>query len=171
MVKLEEFIREIPDFPKPGIMFKDITPLLASYEALTQAVESIASQLEGEAVDKVVGIESRGFLFGTPLAQKLKVGFVPVRKPNKLPAETVSETYELEYGTDKIEIHRDALREGEKVLIVDDLLATGGTAAAAVNLVKKLGAEVVACAFVIELSFLNGRQKLEPHKVISLITY
>jgi adenine phosphoribosyltransferase len=155
-----DYIRDIPDFPKPGIIFKDITPLLADGNAFAASVSEL-SRFVAEDVDAIVGIESRGFIFGAALAQQLGLGLITVRKPGKLPADVHSIEYELEYGVDRLEIHRDALSVGHKVVIVDDLLATGGTAAATVKLVRQLGAEVDACLFVIELSFLNGRNVLE----------
>lgn len=170
-MNLEEKIRTIPDFPKEGIMFKDITTLLKDPEALVETVDRLEKFAREREVDVIVGIESRGFIFGVPLAVRLGCGFVPVRKPGKLPAETLSEEYALEYGTDKLEIHKDAISSGMKVLIVDDLLATGGTAKAVCNLVKKLDGEVSGCAFVIELDFLNGKQQLEGVEVCSLVHY
>jgi len=158
---LEQYIRDVPDFPKPGIVFKDITPLLADPAALAEAVTQLVQPFALGGVDLVVGVESRGFIFGALAAQRLGVGFVPIRKPGKLPAETISESYELEYGTDSVEIHADAIPAGQKVLMVDDLLATGGTAEAACKLVKKLDGDIVGAAFVIELSFLPGRAKLD----------
>ena len=169
MIDLERFLRDVPDFPKPGILFKDITPLLADPAALTAACDRLAEPFASAGVQKVVGIESRGFLFGAPVAERLKAGFVPVRKPGKLPAETVSQSYELEYGTDQIEVHADAVAPGERVLMVDDLLATGGTMAAACELVGKLGGEIVGVAFVVELCFLNGRDKLAGYDLHTLI--
>lgn len=154
---LASFLRDVPDFPKPGILFKDITPLLASPDAMAAATEQLAA-LDFGAVDKIAGIESRGFLFGVPLAMKLGVGFVPIRKPGKLPWKTRRVDYELEYGTDAVEIHQDAVGDGERVLIVDDLLATGGTMGAAAELVEACGAQVAGCAFVIELAFLKARE-------------
>lgn len=168
---LEDYIRNIPDFPKPGIMFKDITPLLKDPEALSHTYRSIASQYKESEVDIVIGAESRGFLFGVGVALLLNKGFVPIRKPGKLPAATYKQTYELEYGTDSLEIHRDAIRPGQRVLLIDDLLATGGTAKAAIELVKKCGGIIVGCAFVIELNFLGGREQLSPYPVHSLIRY
>jgi len=168
---LAELIRDVPGFPKEGIVFKDITPLLASHEGLTQAVDQIAAQFEDRQIDVVVGTEARGFVFGPPIALKLGVGFVPVRKPGKLPCETLVESYELEYGTDSVEMHADAIKPGQNVLMVDDLLATGGTMAACCRLVDKLGGKVAGCAFVIELTFLNGREKLADYEVQSLIQY
>ena len=170
-MKLSDFIREVPDFPKPGIMFKDITPLLKNHEALAESVRLLAKTADGLDITAVVGIESRGFIFGTAVACELGVGFIPVRKPGKLPSETVSESYELEYGTDTIELHADALDNGDRVLLIDDLLATGGTMNAAVKLVEKTGADVAKIAFVIELSFLNGREQFPGYDITSLITY
>ncbi|MEC9048680.1 MAG: adenine phosphoribosyltransferase [Planctomycetota bacterium] len=167
---LAAFLRDVPDFPKPGILFKDITPMLASPEAMQAATDQLAA-LDFGPVDKIAGIESRGFLFGVPLAMKLGVGFVPIRKPGKLPAKTKRVEYALEYGTDAIEIHEDGVAPGERVLIVDDLLATGGTMGAAAELVQSCGGAVAGCAFVIELSFLQGRTaKLADHRCQSLIT-
>ncbi len=168
---LKKSIRSIPDFPKPGIVFRDITTLLKDAEAFRQAVDEMAGAFADEKVDLIVGVESRGFIFGGAMAYKLGVGFVPVRKPGKLPAETVKAEYELEYGKDAIEIHKDAIQPGQKVLLVDDLLATGGTMAATVELVKKLGAEIVGIVFLIELAFLNGREKLAGYPVKALISY
>ncbi|MGC6488651.1 MAG: adenine phosphoribosyltransferase [Planctomycetota bacterium] len=166
---LAAYLRDVPDFPKPGILFKDITPMLAAPEAMTAATEQLAG-LEFGAIDKVAGIESRGFLFGVPLAMKLGIGFVPIRKPGKLPWKTHRVEYELEYGTDAVEIHQDAVQPGERVLIVDDLLATGGTMAAAADLVEACGAEVAGCAFVVELAFLQARaSKLAGRPCASLI--
>lgn len=158
---IERYIRDVPDFPKPGIVFKDITPLLSSSEGLRVAIEGIASMVDPDDYDLVCGIESRGFIFGTALAHHLGKGFIPVRKPGKLPWKTASESYELEYGTDTIEIHVDACESGKRVLMVDDLLATGGTMEAANKLVRKIGGEPIACVFVIELGFLDGRTKLD----------
>ena len=171
MSDLSSHIRTVPDFPKPGIGFKDITTLLKDGNALCKSVDEMAAMFSGKKIDKIVGIESRGFIFGTALAYKWKVGFILVRKPGKLPAETISQEYELEYGTDKIEIHKDAISPGDKILIIDDLLATGGTAAATVELIKKLGGDIQGIGFLIELTFLNGRQKLGGYEVISLIEY
>ena len=171
MSDLKSSIRNVPDFPKPGIGFKDITTLLIDGLAFREAVDLLAERFRNQEIKKVVGIESRGFVFGSVIAYKWGVGFVPVRKPGKLPAETISEEYDLEYGTDSLEIHRDAITPGEKVLIVDDLLATGGTAQATVNLINRLGGEIAGIAFLIELSFLNGRQKLNGYDVFSLMEY
>lgn len=168
---LAQRIRDVVDFPTEGVVYKDITPLLADPGALEHCVVELSSHFAGRGVDKVVGIEARGFILATPVAMRLGAGFVPVRKAGKLPSEVVSETYELEYGTDTLEIHRDALVPGERVLIIDDVLATGGTASAGVRLVRALGASVVGFGCVIELDFLAGRGKLEGLDVVSLITY
>jgi adenine phosphoribosyltransferase len=160
-LNIEEFIRDVPDYPKPGIMFKDITPLLGNIEALRQCVKQLADPYRQSGVEIVTGVEARGFIFGAMLADELGVGFVPIRKPGKLPAETISENYELEYGTDTVEIHSDAISPGQKVLMCDDLIATGGTVEAACKLVQKLQGDIVGAVFVIELSFLPGRAKLE----------
>ncbi|MDG3583924.1 MULTISPECIES: adenine phosphoribosyltransferase [Galbibacter] len=168
---LSSYIRNVNNFPKPGIVFKDITPLLKDPKAVNQAVAQLYHLTEKKNVDLVVGIESRGFFFGTLLAQKLNCGFVPVRKPNKLPYATVSETYALEYGNDTLEIHKDAIQKGDKVIVHDDVLATGGTALAVCKLVEKLGGEVVQCNFLMELSFLEGRKKLSGHNVQTIIKY
>jgi adenine phosphoribosyltransferase len=170
-IKLSDFIRDIPDFPKPGILFKDITPLLKDAQAFKKTIHLIAREFKGQKIDYVAGIESRGFIFGVALAAEMGVGFVPVRKKGKLPYKTKQVTYDLEYGQDTLEIHQDAFIKGNKVLIVDDLLATGGTAAATVKLVEDCGAEVVAFACVVELAFLNGREKLKDVSVVSLIKY
>lgn len=171
MEHLKALIRDVPDFPLPGILFRDVTPLLRSPGGLRQVVDSLAGRLESANVDAVAGVESRGFLFGAPLAVALGVGFIPIRKPGKLPAEKVSREYALEYGTNTLEIHRDAVRPGERVVVVDDLLATGGTAQAAASLVRELGGEVAELAFVVELAFLQGRARLAEYPVHSLITY
>lgn len=168
---LKEKIRVIDDFPSEGISFKDITTLLMDAEALNECINQMVERFKDVEVDMIVGPESRGFIFATPLAYVLKTGFVPVRKPGKLPAETISYEYELEYGTDRLEMHKDAILPGQKVLIVDDLLATGGTMSAAARLVEKLGGEVVGLGFLIELKDLNGREKLKGYKVESLIQY
>lgn len=170
-MRLEDYIRNVPDFPKPGINFKDITPLLRDPAALLATNRAIASQYIEEEVDLIVGAESRGFIFGIGVATLMNKGFVPIRKPGKLPAAVHKQTYDLEYGTDTLEIHQDAIRPGQRVLFVDDLLATGGTAKAATELVKKCGGTIVGCSFVIELSFLPGRQVLSPFPVHSLIRY
>lgn len=168
---LRSRVRDIPDFPKPGILFKDITPLLADVHAFRTTIQLFAERLAGATVDAVIGIESRGFMFGAALADKLGAGFVPVRKPGKLPAATYRAEYDLEYGSDALEIHQDALRVGERVVVVDDLIATGGTAAATASLVAQCGAEIVAFAFVIHLRDLCGEEKLAPHRVVSLLEY
>ncbi len=157
---LKRLIRQVPDFPKPGILFYDITTLLSDPEGLRGSLQALAAPFEQSAIDLVVGMESRGFIFGAALADRLGAGFVPVRKRGKLPSRTVQVTYDLEYGTDCLEIHADSIAPGQRVLIVDDLLATGGTARATVDLVTGLGAEVVAAAFLIELTFLHGRDRL-----------
>jgi adenine phosphoribosyltransferase len=164
-------IRDIPDFPKPGIVFRDITPLLANGRVFRQTIEALAERYSSQRIDTVLGIESRGFIIGAPLAYQLGAGFSIVRKPGKLPYDTRSASYELEYGTDRLEIHVDGLPKNARVVIADDLIATGGTAKATAELVTTLGGTVVECAFVIELTFLNGRDKLTPHKVFSLVQY
>lgn len=169
--ELASFIRDVPDFPKKGIIFKDITTLLKNPEAMAKTSALLFELAKDKGITKVTGIESRGFIFGGLLAEKLNSGFVPIRKPNKLPAEKISETYALEYGTDKIEIHTDAIIPGDKVLLHDDLLATGGTAQAAVKLIEKLGGEVVQISFLIELVFLHGRELLKGYEIKSLMTY
>jgi adenine phosphoribosyltransferase len=168
---LRAYIRDVPDFPKPGIIFRDITPLLQSATALGATLDALEARAAARQPDVIVGIESRGFLFGVPLAARLGLGFVPIRKPGKLPAETYRETYTLEYGEDAVEIHADAVEEGQRVLIVDDLLATGGTAAASTRLVERLGATVVGLLFLIELGFLEGRQRLPDRPVDTLVTF
>ncbi|WP_347372946.1 adenine phosphoribosyltransferase [Aequorivita sp. Q41] len=168
---IEKYIRNIADFPKQGIQFKDITPLLANKDASAQCLENLLQLVGGQKIDKVVGIESRGFFFGTLLAQKLNAGFIPIRKPGKLPYTTLKESYQLEYGMDALEIHEDAIKKGDRVLLHDDVLATGGTASAACSLIEKLGGEIVQCNFLIELKGLNGIQKLKKHIVNSLLQY
>lgn len=168
---LNDFIRDIPDFPKQGVGFKDITPLLLNPEAVQEAVKQFIDRLDGHRIDKVVGIESRGFFFSTLLADACDAGFVPIRKPGKLPYHTFRENYDLEYGTDTLEIHVDAIEKGDKVLIHDDVLATGGTAAAAIRLIEKMGGEIVQLSFLMELSFLNGKDKLNPYEVVALLKY
>jgi adenine phosphoribosyltransferase len=164
-------IRDVPDFPIPGILFRDITTLLQDPEAFKQAVDAMVAPFRGDKVDLVVGVESRGFIFATPVAYALGAGFVPVRKLGRLPAEAIRAEYELEYGTNTLEIHADAARPGQRVLVVDDLLATGGTAAASVDLVKRLGADVVGLSFLIELGELHGRKRLGGERVHSVIRY
>ncbi|KPK80500.1 MAG: adenine phosphoribosyltransferase [Phycisphaerae bacterium SM23_33] len=166
---LEAYIRDVPDFPKKGIIFKDITPLLADAAALEEAVRRLGRPYEGKGVQVVTGIESRGFIFGGAVARRLRAGFVPLRKPGKLPYKTVKKEYALEYGTDAVEIHADAISPGQKVLMLDDLLATGGTMAAACELVEGLGGRIVGVAFLIELCFLKGRQKLPGYDIHTLI--
>lgn len=168
---VESYIRDVPDFPKPGILFKDITPLLQNPEGLRKSIDLLAELVDPSTYDIVCGIESRGFIFGTPLAAKLNKGFIPIRKPGKLPWKTASESYELEYGTDTIEIHTDATQQGKRVLMVDDLLATGGTMEAACKLVRRVGGEPIACCFVIELGFLSGRDRLGEVPCHSLVQY
>ena len=167
---VHRFIRDVPDFPKKGILFKDITPLLQSPQGLAQAIDGLASVVDPSSYDIVCGIESRGFIFGTALAHHLGKGFVPIRKPGKLPWKTASESYQLEYGLDRIEIHLDACRPGQGILLVDDLLATGGTMEAALKLVRRIGGKPVAAVFVIELGFLEGRKRLGDLPVHSLMT-
>ncbi|WP_066220909.1 adenine phosphoribosyltransferase [Formosa haliotis] len=171
MKTIEAYIRDIQDFPKPGIVFKDLTPLLNNPEATALCLDALLAQIGDKPVDKVVGMEARGFFFGTLLAQKLNAGFIPVRKPGKLPSKTISETYALEYGTDVLEIHEDAIKAGDRVLIHDDVLATGGTAEAVCKLVERLGGEIVQCNFIMQLDFLNGKDRLEPHVVRSVLRY
>ena len=164
-------IRTVPHWPKQGIMFRDITTLLKDAQGFKETIDLLYDRYKDKKIDKVIGIESRGFIFGAPLAYLLGCGFVPVRKPGKLPAECESEEYILEYGKDKIEIHKDAIKKGEKILIVDDLIATAGTAKAARNLLKKLGAEIVECAFIIELIDLKGRDKLKGENIYSVVEF
>ena len=170
MKDIKEYIREIPNFPKPGILFRDIMPLLADGRAFHSVVDRIAERYRGH-IDMVLGIESRGFIIGAPVAYALQAGLAVVRKPGKLPSQTFAAQYELEYGNDSLEIHRDAFGHPCRVLVVDDLLATGGTARAAVELVEKLGGQIVECAFVIELAVLNGRERLRPYSVFSVVQY
>jgi adenine phosphoribosyltransferase len=162
-------IRDIKDFPKPGIVFKDITVLLKNAEAFNICIDLLTEPFKNDNITAVAGMESRGFIFGVPSAMRLGVGFVPIRKPGKLPGETVSQSYQLEYGTDILEMHTDAVTSNDKVLIIDDLLATGGTAAAALNLVKKAGATVAGAAFVLELDFLKGKDKLKDCRINSIV--
>ena len=168
---LKALIRTVPDFPKPGILFYDITTLLKDKAGFAQLIDAFAAHYIGKEVDLVLGIEARGFIFGPALAYRLNAGFVPVRKPKKLPAPTAKVSYDLEYGQDSLEIHLDAIQPGQRVLLVDDLLATGGTMAATVQLVEKLGGQIAGIAFAIELDFLKGRAKLEQHDVYSLLHY
>jgi adenine phosphoribosyltransferase len=168
---LKHHIRDIPDFPKPGVTFKDITPLLADADAFRFCVDAIADGFSGASVDVVLGVEARGFILAAPIAYRFGAGFVPVRKPGKLPWEIERQEYELEYGSDLLEIHKDAVQPGQGVLIVDDVLATGGTAGATIRLVERLGGTLVGLGFVIELGFLGGREAIGGHEALSLITY
>lgn len=171
MEQFKQLIRNVPDFPTKGILFYDITTLLKDGKAFRDVIEVMAGWYEGQSVDLVLGIESRGFIFASALAGRFGAGFVPIRKPGKLPAATLKKTYDLEYGQDSLEIHCDAIQKGQRVLLVDDLLATGGTAAAALALVKQLGGEVAGVAFLVELEFLNGRSKLPGYEIRSLLKY
>jgi adenine phosphoribosyltransferase len=168
---LKELVRDVPDFPKEGIIFKDITPLFRDPSSLKEIIDKISDRYAGQKIDVVVGTEARGFLIGPAIAMKLNAGFVPIRKPGKLPCETATMTYELEYGTDTVEMHKDAISNNDSVLMVDDLLATGGTMAASCDLVESLGGTIVGCAFIIELDFLNGKDKLGKFDVFSLLHY
>jgi adenine phosphoribosyltransferase len=169
--RIKDLVRDVPEFPKPGVTFKDITPLLADAEGLATCVDALADHFGGERVDKVIGVEARGFIVAGAVAYRLTAGFVPVRKKGKLPWRVHSDTFELEYGVDTLEVHTDAVRAGERVLILDDVLATGGTAAATRRLVQMLGGEVVGLGCVIELGFLGGRQRLEGMDVEALVSY
>lgn len=171
MFEIRDHIRDIKDFPKPGIIYKDITPLLQSSIAMQRTTQALLDLLKGAKIDKVVGIESRGFFFATLLAQKLDAGFVPIRKPGKLPFSTLKESYALEYGEDTLEVHSDAIKEGDRILIHDDVLATGGTAAAACKLVERMGGDIIQCNFLMDLEFLKGKEKLASYDVVSLVTY
>lgn len=171
MLDLKSFIRDVPDFPKPGILFRDITPLLSAPEAFGEAINQFSQRYKSSKIDAVVAVESRGFIFGAPLAIRLGAKFVPVRKPSKLPYQTLSHSYDLEYGSDTLEIHSDALQPGQRVLLVDDLLATGGTVQACIKLLEHFSIEVVECAVCINLTFLNGAQRLDPLPVFSLLEY
>ncbi|MEA2434389.1 MAG: adenine phosphoribosyltransferase [Actinomycetota bacterium] len=168
---LKDHIRDIPDFPKPGVMFKDITPLLADKKAFAYTIDAIAHHYDRDEIDKVLGIEARGFMVASPLAYRFVAGLIPVRKKGKLPWEVESQSYDLEYGTDDLEIHRDAISSGERILIVDDVLATGGTALATAQLTERCGGKVAGIATIMELSFLGGRSRLEGYDYFSLITY
>ena len=169
--RLLRLVRDVPDYPQPGIVFKDITPLLGDHDMFAATVRELAALGDVRRVDKVVGIEARGFILAAPVALDLKAGFVPVRKPGKLPADSFEVKYNLEYGSNSLAIHRDAVQMGERILVVDDLLATGGTAAATVHLLRQLGAEIVALVFLVELTSLKGREKLDGFEIHSLITY
>jgi adenine phosphoribosyltransferase len=168
---IKQRLRDVPDFPKPGIVFKDITPLLADPNTFNLCLDSTAAHFDSVTLDAIVGIESRGFIFGAALASRMRIAFIPARKPGKLPYRKTRVEYDLEYGSDALEMHEDAIKQGDKILIVDDLLATGGTAWAACELVRLLGGSVVAASFVVELSFLAGRQRLHPVEVFSLVQY
>lgn len=170
-MRIKSYIRDIEDFPKKGILFKDITPLLNDVEARQECLSILVNSLKDQKIDKVVGAESRGFFFGMLLAQELNAGFIPVRKPKKLPFETISASYELEYGTDSLEMHTDAIQKGDRILIHDDVLATGGTAKAVCELVEKLGGEIVQCNFLMELTFLNGREKIKEYPIFAALSY
>lgn len=171
MIEFSRFVRDVPDFPKPGILFRDITPLLASPEAFQAAVVAMAEPFRGTRLDRVVGIEARGFMFGAAIARELRLGFVPVRKPGKLPGRTEKIAYGLEYGSDALEMHADAFAAGETALVVDDVLATGGTAKAAASLVERIGGKVCGIACLIELGFLKGRDQLQGYELFTLIEY
>ena len=171
MADLKQMIRNVPDFPKKGIGFKDITTLIKDGISFQKSIKMLADNYNPDDIDVIVGIEARGFIFGSALAYMWGKGFVPIRKPGKLPAETIKEEYQLEYGTDAVEIHKDAIEPNQRVLIIDDLLATGGTVAAAVQLVERLQGKIVGIGFIIELSFLNGREKLKDYDVLSLVTF
>ena len=171
MEELKKVIREVPDFPKEGILFYDITTLLKDPRAFSKVIDSLCERYIGADIDAVLGIEARGYIFGATMAYRMGKGFIPVRKPGKLPAKVVQESYSLEYGVDTLEMHADAVENGQKILLVDDLLATGGTAAAACRLVEKAGGKVVECCFMVELTFLNGRDKVGPDRVYSLLQY
>ena len=166
---LKSLIRDVPDFPKKGVIFKDITPLLKNPKAFQQVIQQFASRYQSRKIDKIVAMESRGFILGGALSVQMSVPFIPVRKPGKLPWKTIQETYELEYGKDALEIHKDAISKGDKVVILDDVLATGGTAAATIRLVEKAGGEVVEACFLIQLTFLNGTKKLKKTPVFSIL--
>ena len=170
-MNLKDYVASIPDFPQEGILFRDITPLLDDPQAFKHAVTKLSTFAQEVGAQLILGPESRGFMFGCPVAIEIGVGFVPVRKPGKLPRETISEKYDLEYGSNELQIHKDAIKPGQKVVIIDDLLATGGTVAATIKMVERLGGEVVGCAFLIELADLNGRQSLKDYKVYSALQY
>jgi len=169
--RVKDLVRDIPDFPRPGVVFKDITPLLADAHGFAMCIDALANRFSGEGVDKVIGIEARGFIIASPVAYRLAAGFVPVRKQGKLPSAVYSDTYDLEYGSDTLEVHKDSLERGERVLLLDDVLATGGTAAAARRLVDKLGAHTVGFGCVLELGFLGGRHKLPDLDIEALVSY
>ncbi len=164
-------VRDVPDFPKPGIVFKDITPILADPSLFRMAIQHFVQQCAGKQIDRIAGIDARGFLFGATIAHEMRIGFVPVRKKGKLPGETISDAYQLEYGEAELEVHADAMKDGDRIALIDDLLATGGTAAAAIRLIERSGAIVVQAQFLIELDFLNGRAALEPVPVVSQLRF
>ena len=170
-MSLKNYVRDIQGFPKEGILFKDITPLLIDVNARKECLEILLSTVKDKKINKVIGVESRGFFFGMLLAQELNVGFIPVRKPNKLPFDTISASYDLEYGTDTLEIHTDAIQKGDRVLIHDDVLATGGTAKAVCELVERLGGVIVQCNFLMEITFLKGREKIAGNEIFAAMTY
>jgi adenine phosphoribosyltransferase len=170
-MNFNDYIRNIPDFPKEGILFKDITPLLKDKEAFTAAIDQMAKEYEDVEIDYVVGIEARGFIIGTPIAYALNKGFIPVRKPGKLPYDKLTASYDLEYGSNELEIHSDAIEEGDNILLVDDLLATGGTTKASVDLIEELGGNIVSIAFLLELVDLNGREKIEGYDIFTLLQH
>ena len=171
MERLKQKIRDVPDFPKPGIVFKDITPLLGDVRSFQTVIDAFAKRYAEKGVDAIAAVESRGFIFGAALAYRIDAGFIPVRKKGKLPYKTESVEYALEYGTDRIEMHQDALHKGSRILVLDDVLATGGTAKATCDLVEKMGGQIIECAFVVELGFLNGREKLKGREIFSLLQY
>jgi len=170
-MNFNDYIRNIPDFPKEGILFKDITPLLKDKEAFTAAIDQMAKEYEDVEIDYVVGIEARGFIIGTPIAYALNKGFIPVRKPGKLPYDKLTASYDLEYGSNELEIHSDAIEEGDNILLVDDLLATGGTTKASVDLIEELGGNIVSIAFLLELVDLNGREQIEGYDIFTLLQH
>ncbi len=170
-INLADYIRDVPDFPKPGINFKDITPLLGDASAFKACIARMAEEFRDQKIDVITAAEARGFIFAAPLALELGIGFVPIRKPGKLPFEKKSYSYELEYGTDTLEMHVDGIQPGQRVLVLDDLLATGGTVEACCKMIEECEATIVSCAFVIELTFLNGAEKLKPHPIYSMIKY
>lgn len=170
-IQLADYIRDIPDFPKPGILFRDITPLLGNSDALSETIHELAKPYLDSQIDYVASVEARGFIFGSAIAKELGAGFVPIRKPGKLPSETETVSYDLEYGSDALQVHKDAVEPGSKVIMVDDLLATGGTMAAGCELISKLGAEIVGLSFLIELSELKGRDKLGDYPIFTVISY
>lgn len=171
MKDLKTIIRDIPDFPKPGIIFKDITPILLDKQVFSEVINRLAMHYKNQQIDKIASIEARGFIFGAALAYSLTTGFIPLRKPGKLPYKSITESYDLEYGSASIEMHEDAIKKGEKILLMDDLLATGGTLQAGINLIERAGGDIVGIATVIELAFLNGREKIKNHPYFTLVTF